>query len=258
MVDWPGLLKWSLQHSDGVSNQPSKFKPMDPETRKWLEEAIKAYTFDEVERMKEIIEIFGAPEPAQADPNDENKRKAALDELLDLVDGPDNAKDFCLIGGLIPLIRIMLEGSLYDSVRELALRVFTSIAQNNMQVQQFSLMNGAMNLLSVVANTTLAKPVQEAAVSAISSLFRGENLAGIRSFIEADGIELVLHVVRNESGAYTLRSRTKAMNFIKGLLSQDDNLDLPHLQVIYDKSHKLGHLVRKAEGLEEELSLIHI
>lgn len=53
MVDWPGLLKFSLTHTDGTHK--SDFTEMDPERRKWLEEAINHYTMAEVRRIQEIL-----------------------------------------------------------------------------------------------------------------------------------------------------------------------------------------------------------
>ena len=53
MVDWSGLFKWSMAHNDGT--KPSEFKMMSPEDRKWLEEALKQYTFNDNDRQKECI-----------------------------------------------------------------------------------------------------------------------------------------------------------------------------------------------------------
>lgn len=52
MVDWQGLFKWSLSYNDGTSNPD--IKPMSDEDKKWLQEAIEAYSLDVPNRMKEI------------------------------------------------------------------------------------------------------------------------------------------------------------------------------------------------------------
>ena len=49
MVDWNGLFKWSMEHQDGT--RPTEFKMMAAEDRKWLEEAMKQYTFNDVDRL---------------------------------------------------------------------------------------------------------------------------------------------------------------------------------------------------------------
>ena len=53
MVDWNGLFKWSMEYNDGTN--PSEFKRMSDEDMKWLEEAMKSYTFNDADRLKEII-----------------------------------------------------------------------------------------------------------------------------------------------------------------------------------------------------------
>ena len=65
MVDWNGLFKWSMNHLDGTT--PSNFTVMTPEDRKWLEAAMKQYTFNDVDRLKEIcIELKGHMEMEKA------------------------------------------------------------------------------------------------------------------------------------------------------------------------------------------------
>ena len=58
MVDWNGLYNWSMQYHDGT--QPSDFKQMSAEDRKWLEEAMKAYTFNDADRLTEVVEQLKA------------------------------------------------------------------------------------------------------------------------------------------------------------------------------------------------------
>ena len=52
MVDWNGLFKFSMNYNDGTSK--SNFKPMSKEDAKWLEEALKQYTFNDVDRLSVI------------------------------------------------------------------------------------------------------------------------------------------------------------------------------------------------------------
>jgi hypothetical protein len=53
MVDWNGLYKWSMQHHDGT--EPSNFKAMSKEDRDWLEAALKAHTFNDTDRLQELV-----------------------------------------------------------------------------------------------------------------------------------------------------------------------------------------------------------
>ena len=56
MVDWNGLFKWSMDYNDGT--HASNFKAMSQEDRKWLEEAMKQYTYNDSDRLKEICLII--------------------------------------------------------------------------------------------------------------------------------------------------------------------------------------------------------
>ncbi len=56
MVDWNGLFKWTLSYQDGT--QKSDFKEMSAEDRKWLEEALKQYTFNDVDKLKEACIVL--------------------------------------------------------------------------------------------------------------------------------------------------------------------------------------------------------
>jgi len=56
MVDWAGLFKYTMQFHDGTA--PSQFTAMSAEDRKWLEEAMKQYTFNDTDRLKQVIDLL--------------------------------------------------------------------------------------------------------------------------------------------------------------------------------------------------------
>ena len=60
MVDWQGLLKWSISLQGQDNTAPSQFQAMTKEDRDWLEAAMKQYTFNDVERMKELVDKLKA------------------------------------------------------------------------------------------------------------------------------------------------------------------------------------------------------
>ena len=51
---WLGLLKWSLQYSDGTKDTPAS--PMSDEDRAFLEKVMKEGIIDENERMRYILD----------------------------------------------------------------------------------------------------------------------------------------------------------------------------------------------------------
>ena len=55
-IDWTGLLNWSTKFHDGTA--PSNVSPMSDEEREWLTQALKQYTFDHNERLKELCDAM--------------------------------------------------------------------------------------------------------------------------------------------------------------------------------------------------------
>ena len=76
MVDWNGLYKWSMEYQDGT--HPSSFKPMSKEDRKWLEEAMKAHTFNDTDRLTELINQLKQWSAQAATAPDESNAQAAM------------------------------------------------------------------------------------------------------------------------------------------------------------------------------------
>lgn len=104
MVDWNGLFKWSLQYNDNT--EESKFKKMSDEDRKWLEEALKAYTFDDADRIQSIAQTF----EEKYEEIKETELISLLEELEEIFETHHiNAVNFHLAGGLKPLVGFMLE-----------------------------------------------------------------------------------------------------------------------------------------------------
>lgn len=56
MIDWEGLLKFSLKYTDGTKK--SEFKEMSMEDKRWLEEAMQQYCNSEIKRMQQILEAL--------------------------------------------------------------------------------------------------------------------------------------------------------------------------------------------------------
>ena len=101
MVDWNGLFKWSMDYQDGT--QKSEFKPMSAEDKKWLEEAMKQYTFNDVDRLKEICEELKKHKEMEKE-----KVLELLDELLELVElHVRNSINMCLSGGMQTIMDMM-------------------------------------------------------------------------------------------------------------------------------------------------------
>jgi hypothetical protein len=77
----------------------------------------------------------------------ENELATLLEELLDLAElHPRSNLNFCMMGGMHELMAIIFSHP-SDKVRKLACSIFSSINQNNKEVQDFANKAGAMNLV---------------------------------------------------------------------------------------------------------------
>lgn len=132
MVDWQGFLKWSLNYQDGTKE--TEIPKMSEEQREFLQKAIEAYTFDEVKRMKEILQLL-TKQVTDQDKLDENVD--LVDELIELLTGIDNAMNFCKIGGIYLVFEWALNQEVDTKLRDLFLVILIDCSQNNSFVQSF-------------------------------------------------------------------------------------------------------------------------
>ena len=128
MVDWNGLFKWSMQYQDGTTE--SKFKKMSEEDQKWLQEALQAYTFDDVDRLKQLCELIG-----QTYKHSASELVDSLEEMLELVEmHPRNNLNLCLSGGMVNILKLITTHE-DKVVRAIACTIFSTANQNNEEVQ---------------------------------------------------------------------------------------------------------------------------
>jgi len=217
MVDWHGLLDWSSKYSDGTK-KTTEFKPMSKEDMDWLLKAIESQGANaEAIRMKEIGVYLKRDDLGE---NEENGKINALDELLDLVEGPRNSQDLHIVGGLVPVINTMLHCQ-YESVRMKAAEVFCSVTQNNTQVQVWATENGGLDLVDAVRKEKNLKS-KESAISALSCLLKAENVPGKKQFLERGGAQLLLEILNDEGS--TKRMIKKIMALVYDILSYEGSL----------------------------------
>ena len=210
MVDWPGLLKWSLKFQDSASSGKD-IKPMDEATRKWLEEALKAHSVDHITQIKEIIETLSAKKY--------DSTEVLLENLSDLIENLDAGLIFCQSNGMPLLIDIILNDK-DKKARWLACQIFQSIVQNSKENQRVAYEVGGFKLIERIFNEEDVKN-KEIALSALSALIRGEFLVAKQAFVnECDGVEF-LKKLYIEYG-FSEKIRVKTLFLLKDLVFYDD------------------------------------
>ena len=208
MVDWPGLLKWSLSQTDPSPNKD--LKPLDEATRKWLEEALQSNCMDPVNRMKVIITEL---------PSSENP-EGLLEDLAELVENLDAGILFCQLKGM-PILLNIIFGHKDKKIRILASQILQSIVQNSKESQEYALEFGGLKLIERVLNEEEIKN-KEAAFSALSAMVRGELLSVKREFLAANGIEFILKVIKDYKESDKILQ--KSMFLLKDLVYYDEKM----------------------------------
>lgn len=137
--DWPGLLKWTMKHSDGTTS--SDFTSMSEEKRKFLEEALNSMVNDEPARMREILTKLQA---SITKISDSEKSIQLLEELQDITSQIDMSLVFCHhLHGLSYLTAYLADffaapNAELIAVTKEVLSVVAVLSQNNIEVQQLA------------------------------------------------------------------------------------------------------------------------
>ncbi|KRX08123.1 Armadillo-type fold [Pseudocohnilembus persalinus] len=245
MVDWNGLFKWSMKYQDD-SKDKSQFKKMDEETKKWIQEAMESYTYNEAKRMKEICAELEKDEDGGEE--DGERRLGLLEELQELCEGIENARDLHLIGGLKILIDLIFNTK-YIENKLIALQIFCSCNQNNTSIQYASIQYGAFKLINVVLDEKYSIKEKEHAFSALQAMLRGEHLEGKRQFIDAEGIEFVAKVLNDTKSEKIIY---KAFSLLRDFVLYDERL---HLTINNTELHANTNATTKKFHTEEQKEL---
>lgn len=153
---------------------------MDPERRRFLEEALKSMSVDVVAEMQRICGILMNPEAT------EDEKIGAMAVLGDYVENLDTANDFCKIGGL-PILMKCLDSDI-SKLRESTARTIGSMSQNNPFCQKEFLDNNFIPKLMELVNDP---EVGARALFGISGIIRAYEPA-TANFIDIGGLECLL------------------------------------------------------------------
>lgn len=190
MVDWPGFMKWSMNFHDNTNE--TEISKLSQEQSKFLEEAIKSFTFDEVKRMQDITKKL---KNEITDKTKITQNIDLLEELLELLASLDNAKNFCKIGGVFQILEFSLDSKLEPVLRELSLSILVDCSQNNSFVQGHLRNIQFWRLLDVFFEKDLSWKMKLRVVGAIGAMVKGNNIVNKRDFLDRKGFSILMDLV---------------------------------------------------------------
>lgn len=229
---WLGLLKWSLNYSDGTSNETPT--PMSDEDKAFLESVMKDGIVNEGERMKFILkQVTDALElwklkcegqELKEEPDLEEIESLLL-ELRDIVEQIDYARAFSSMKGLPFLLGCAQErDAVPRSVRTACLGIVATMCQNNPPVQLDLLHQGSIKILSELyrkeqeAGEETAAEIQAKIIQAMSANVRNHAM-GEEVFCQ---VELARQVLASALQADGVALRKRALFFLRALVTSDN------------------------------------
>lgn len=241
---WKGLFEWSMKYqSDGTSNIQGSLSEVDKE---WLEEALRGAMVDLGKRLEDIKECLddGTPEGSSQTPATIEEKERLLDELLDLVESIDQAKDLSSIGGLSTLLHVLDSG--IPSLQWRAAEVIATCAQNNPEVQNSFFHGGAMDPIWALLDSE-DDTCQLKALLGVSCLIRGSSqLHGY--FSEHSGVSKMTQIIENRMckppSPYTLTDRIvrKCLQIIQYAVD-NSSVDKDQASRCSNMEHILSHII---------------
>jgi len=151
-IDWPGLLKWSLNYQDGTND--SQVKPMSNEKKKFLAGAIEEY-FGGMKDPKAAC----AEAVERIDLNDVDGCITSLSIVHNLiVEDPDLARNLHKINALDKIVSCLTINSDYAiPMTIIAIQILSESAQNNPDLQSALVDLGIIKMLCEILRDSSEK-----------------------------------------------------------------------------------------------------
>ncbi|KAH6935568.1 hypothetical protein HPB50_006820 [Hyalomma asiaticum] len=215
----PALLNFCVRNTATEDAPSSSTASMDPERRKWLEEAMSEMTVSPVEEMQKNLNVIKETlsqhgEIAGQAPTEEAccTLESALESITEYVGSIDYAKDFHKIGGFDVLEELLCFPN--GAVQSRACELVAELVQNNPYCQKQAAQCLKFLLHLVDANQ---EAVRLKALYAVSCLVR-HNISVYLEFEKLDGFSVLLRALQSDS----LRLKTKASFLLSSLCSQQE------------------------------------
>ena len=192
--DMKGLLKFCFEATKAedapdISDPEKILHDMEPEQKKWLEEALSSMSVDIVQQLTNGIRILNS------EAEDEEKEEV-LDLLEDWLGSIDMAINFHKIGGFSCLRKCLQSSS--PGVRAGACHLMAEISQNNAYCQEKFVNEGFIQLLLQQLDSDSDSQCQVKALYAISCIAR-DSPETLTKLGDSDGWSVVLRAVQRDN-----------------------------------------------------------
>lgn len=203
----------------------SSFAAMDPERRRFLEEALKSLTINVVEQLEIAVKTI------MDETSNEDEVLNAVEIIQDYVQDIDAANDFFKVGGFCILNNCL--SSPHDSVKSASLRLVRDLAQNNPFCQEKLLEHPVLDQL-IASLSDSSDQVSCNGMSAISALVRAYEPA-LKAFLEVGGLECMLGCIGDEA---RIKLQIRVAFLISTITAEN-----PHLVETFIKLNAIERLV---------------
>ncbi|XP_024219128.1 nucleotide exchange factor SIL1 isoform X2 [Halyomorpha halys] len=205
----------SQEEIDKVKSKFRSYAELKKELKK-MEADVKTDTEVLQETLTEYHELV------EDTARDETKKKEEEEQILTfleyLVHQIDNAQDFIIKMNGYKTVILPSLNSTHSTVRNEALRLLASAAQNNPVVQKALVQDGAVSILLRSLSADSSSSVKTSALYALSCLIRGFP-AGQRVFLDKGGLSILIKQFQSDASEH-LKRQLKAVTLIRDLLEE--------------------------------------
>ena len=200
MANLNAILKWTIEHGhkeDAPANMPSYAAEMSAERREWLKNAIEEMSdyedvIDIVAKRLQGLEEDGVTPLKMSEQELVAAQERTLEEMLNVIDNIDFAKDFGQIGGADALISLL--SSPHAGLRWRSAEVVATVVQNNPACQDMMLERNVLDTLMTMVESDDDLTTRTKAFLGIASQIRG-HLPSLEMFLQKGGVDIIMQAL---------------------------------------------------------------
>lgn len=210
------LLRYATEVGQNSASN-NNYAPLDPERRRFLEEALKSMTVDVAKELSDAINILKTLQNPESEQLDEQEYEEALDKIADFVDNIDAANDFFKLGGF-DIVSMCLE-SPSAGIRWRIADIIAQCTQNNPFCQAHAVSMNFQQPLLIMVDADKDSECKVKAFFAVSCIVR-DCSEGLKQFTDLDGFSVVLRGMQSPLD----RLRNKTTFFLSSMINKNPEI----------------------------------